>query len=187
MKKSIELRQEKQGLVDQLETLTQKEVLTEEEETRADELIGKIHKLNTSIERAVNTEAIRQEKAAQIAEQRAEQKAATNQAPKKDEASDARKRFSFFRAIKLATSGKKMDGLEAEMTQEAKREALEAGCTDWRDSGFGVPSWFMDAKKRDVQVGTATDGGHTVATDLGELIEYLRPEMQAVRLGATVH
>lgn len=179
MKKSIELRQEKQGLVDQLETLTQKDTLTKEEEARADQLIEDISALNTSIQRAVKTEQLLQEKATQVAEQRAtdQRRSQVKETPE----DKAAKNFSLLRAINLTSRGKSLDGLEREMHEEAQREMREAGVTP--EGNLHVPSMVF---KRDMTAGTDTAGGHSVQTDLGDLIPILEPKLQTESLGATV-
>lgn len=179
MKKSIELRQEKQGLVDQLETLTQKDTLTKEEEARADQLIDDISALNTSIQRAVKTEELLQEKATQVAEQRAndQRRSQVKETPE----AKATKQYSLLRAISLTSRGQKLDGIEAEMHQEAQKEIRDAGLT--MEGNLQVPSMVF---KRDMTAGTDTAGGHTVATEIGDLIPILEPRLQTEALGATV-
>ncbi len=55
------------------------------------------------------------------------------------------------------------------------------------EKGFHVPSEVL-REKRDLTVGTATAGGHTVATDVlgSSFIDILRNSMQVARLGATI-
>lgn len=78
---------------------------------------------------------------------------------------------------------RQLDGVELEMHQEAEKEAR----TFNRDiEGYGIPSFFMGREKRDLTVGTNTAGGHTVATELGEMIPYLQPKLMVEALGATV-
>ena len=179
MKKSIELRQEKQGLVDQLEALTQQDTLTKEEESRADKLIEDITAMNASIERSEKTEALLQDKATQVAQQRAnDQRRSQETETPEDKAS---KQYSLLRAISLTSRGKQLDGIEAEMHQEAQREIRDAGLT--MEGNLQVPSMVF---KRDLTAGTTTAGGHTIATDLGDLIPILDPKLQTETLGATV-
>ncbi len=180
MKKSIELRQEKQGLVDQLETLTQKDTLSKEEEARADQLIDDISALNSSIERAEKTEALLQEKATQVAKQRANNDQRRN-VEKDSPETKAAKNFSLLRAINLTSRGKELDGLEREMHEEAQREMREAGVTP--EGNLHVPSMVFS---RDMTAGTDTAGGHSVQTDLGQLIPILEPKLQTESLGASV-
>ena len=100
--------------------------------------------------------------------------------------------YEFKRAIRAQLGNKPVDGVEGEMHQEAIKEAREAGVNV---EGTGVPSWFMSIEKRhqpgtreyrDMTAGTTTEGGHTIQTDLGELIPALTPRLMTVDLGATV-
>lgn len=88
------------------------------------------------------------------------------------------KRYSLVRALQLAAAGKPLDGLEKEASDAvAKRTKADP-------QGFFVPA---DAF-RDLTVGTATAGGHTVATDLmaGSFIDILRNRTKVIELGAMV-
>jgi HK97 family phage major capsid protein len=95
----------------------------------------------------------------------------------------AKRDYSILRAIKLKSQGKPLDGLEAEMHQEAEREARERGMSV---EGVAMPSFMMDVQKRDLTVGTAATAGNLVSTDLGEFVPALRPRMKVMELGATV-
>jgi len=126
---------------------------------------------------------------------------------------DVPKHFSLHRAIRIQSGllghriadvhGKfeKRDGLEAEMMDEGENEARSAEITDFAPGGFIVPSMCAYSKRtanpemerrmlieemerRDMTVGTATAGGHMVATGLGDLIPFLDPETPLMRLGA---
>lgn len=178
MKKSFELRQEKTGLVDQLEVLTQKDSLTPEEESRADKLIDDISKINSSIKRSEAAEAVIQEKAEAVAEQRkADQRRSV---PKDTPEQKATKSYSLLRAISSVSRGKALEGLEKEMHEEAQKEMRDAGLTP--EGNLHVPSMVF---KRDMTT-TSTAGGHTIATDLGDVISILEPKLQTEQLGATV-
>lgn len=88
------------------------------------------------------------------------------------------KRYSLVRALQLAAAGKPLDGLEKEASDAvAKRTKADP-------QGFFVPA---DAF-RDLSVGTATAGGHTVATDLmaGSFIDILRNRAKVLELGAII-
>lgn len=118
----------------------------------------------------------------------------------KDNEDGVKKRYSFFRAIRQSNSGK-MEGLELEMHKEGIREARSAEVSDIPQEhgpGFMVPIFIshdpytekrrmerdLARERRDMLVGTTTAGGHTVATNLGELIPFLDPMMQVRLLGA---
>lgn len=94
------------------------------------------------------------------------------------------KRFSFLRAINALANPNKPDLQRA--------AAFEFECSDAvgkklkKDSdGLFIP---IEVATRDLSVGTATAGGHTVSTDLlaGSFIDILRNRMMAQKMGATV-
>ena len=118
----------------------------------------------------------------------------------KDTEEGVKKRFSFFRAIRQKNMNK-LDGLELEMHKEGIREARASQVSDVPEEhgpGFMVPIFISHdpyterrrmeqsaaRERRDMLVGTTTAGGHTVATDLGQLIPFLDPMMQVRLLGA---
>jgi len=88
--------------------------------------------------------------------------------------------FSIVRAVNALVTGNWNDaGFEREMSDEM------AGKLGKRAQGFYIPT---DVLMRDLNVTTATAGGHTVATDLlsGSFIDMLRNKMATVGLGATM-
>ena len=89
------------------------------------------------------------------------------------------RQFSIVRAVNaLATGDWSKAGFEREMS-DAQGQKLGKQAT-----GFYLPSDVQ----RDLTVGTATAGGHTVATDLlsGSFIDMLRNRMTVMDLGATM-
>jgi HK97 family phage major capsid protein len=96
----------------------------------------------------------------------------------------AKKRFSITKALRSQLKNGKLDGVEKEFHEEAENEARGFGGSI---SGVGIPSsMFRPAEKRDLTVGTGTQIGYTVATNVGEMIPYLQPRLQTAALGATV-
>lgn len=93
------------------------------------------------------------------------------------------KRYNLLRALNLQMRGKRLDGLEAEMHQEAEQEAQRSNINL---DGFGIPSMFFKPAKRDMTAGTANQGGNTVQTTVSDLIPYLWPRTTVEQLGATV-
>lgn len=179
MFKSDELKQQKEGKVQEMRTLsetatTEKRGFTEEERTKIEALKREIENLNTDIETALFLEKEEKRKADALAAQRAKDKGG------KDPEKEIVEKFSFVRAIKLAAEGRSLDGAEKEMYDEATKEARESGIS--LSGTVRVPSFF----KRDHTVGTNTEGGHTVETSVGELIPFLHPKMQVQGLGATM-
>lgn len=93
------------------------------------------------------------------------------------------KQFSFLRAINAMANPTDRAAQEA---AKFEFEASDAASVKMKRSpqGILVP---IDVLKRDLTVGTATAGGHLVATDLlsGSFIEMLRNRMMVNRMGAT--
>jgi len=88
--------------------------------------------------------------------------------------------FSVVRGINaLVTGDWKEAGYEREMSDEMGKKINK------RAQGFYIPT---DVLTRDLNVTTATAGGHTVSTDLlsGSFIDMLRNKMEVVGLGATM-
>lgn len=114
-------------------------------------------------------------------------RAASGSAPVSSAVSEGEKKdfgkFSIVRAMGLLQKNRQLDGIEAEVHQEAEREARSLGISL---DGVGIPSRFIHLGKRDLTVGTATAGGNTVATDLGGLIPFLNPKPVVMGLGADV-
>lgn len=92
----------------------------------------------------------------------------------------AKTEFRLLKAVR-ETIGKGLTGLEAEMMQEAEKEARSLGLT--LDGNLFIPSFFME--KRDMVAGTTTAGGYTIQTDIGGLIPLLDPRPVVRRMGAT--
>ena len=90
------------------------------------------------------------------------------------------RQFSIVRAIDaMARNDWSNAGFEKEMSDATSRKLGKQA------RGFFLPT---DVMYRDLNVTTATAGGHTVATDLlsGSFIDYLRNKMQVADLGATL-
>lgn len=85
--------------------------------------------------------------------------------------------FSVSKAIRESADGK-LSGREAEVSAELGKGREVRGVM--------VPTSAIFGETRAQTVGTATAGGHTVATNLGGLIDRLRPVLAVQGLGATV-
>jgi HK97 family phage major capsid protein/HK97 family phage prohead protease len=96
--------------------------------------------------------------------------------------------YSIRRAIACGASGK-LDGLEGEMDQEARKQYQANGwaCRAQGPNSVIIPFDVLNYSKRDALVGTASLGGNVVATNLlaGSFIELLRVRMKVAALGAT--
>lgn len=93
-------------------------------------------------------------------------------------------RFSFIRAINALANPNKPDIQRAAAFEHECSEAVGKKLKKASD-GFFIP---VEVATRDLTVGTATAGGHTVATNLlaGSFIDMLRNRMMVQRMGATV-
>ena len=90
--------------------------------------------------------------------------------------------FSFLRAINALCSPGDRAAQEAAAFEREASDAVAAK-TGKSARGFYVPS---DVQRRDLTVGTATAGGHTVATNLlaSSFIDLLRNKMSVTAMGA---
>jgi len=92
------------------------------------------------------------------------------------------RQFSYVKAIRaMANPTDKRAQEAAKFELEVSNAAQDKYRREAR--GFMVPDEVL---KRDLVVGTATAGGHTVATELRGLIDLLRNKMMVIRAGATV-
>ncbi|NBW11879.1 MAG: phage major capsid protein [Caulobacteraceae bacterium] len=94
-----------------------------------------------------------------------------------------RQQYSMVRAMRMASQGKQLEGLEAEMFQEADREARAAGIS--LNGTIRIPNIMQPEQRADLAVGTNSAGGFTVATEIGQLINILEPQLVTRKLGAT--
>lgn len=186
MKTANELRDQRAVLTEELDVLVEiakdeKRELNEEESTRSEEILAEVEKLDAKIERQSKIE----KRLAQRTQSEQKVEVRHKKAPISEEKKVV-KRYNFLKAINAyATRDGKLDGVELEMHQEAKREAQTQGRVI---EGLGVPGmFFRQPSKRDMTVGTPTAGGNTVQTTIdNELIEYLWPRTTVESLGATV-
>lgn len=140
----------------------------------ADQRKAEYDNLNEQLRNAEQLEAA--EKAAADAAFESRQK------PKESEEQKAARSFSFIRAISQISNNRQLDGVEKELYDEATKEAQRCGVSATGE--IRLPAFMFE--KRDQTVGTNTEGGHTVPTDLGSLIGVLRPRLALETLGATM-
>jgi len=76
------------------------------------------------------------------------------------------------------------DGIEAEMYQEAVKEAKEAGVSI--SGNIAIPSKFIQFGKTKAALNVGTEGTDVVATDLMGLIPVLNPNPVVSQLGITI-
>ncbi len=102
----------------------------------------------------------------------------------KSEGEKISKRYSLGRAIKMQSRGEKLDGLEAEMHQEAQNEVRGFGK---EITGLGIPSGLISLQKRASLTAEGSGTGlETVQTTVGDLIPFLRPNLYTAAMGATI-
>lgn len=185
MKTAKVLRDEYGEMAEELEMIVEianeeKRELTEDEAARTSQLEADLQELENKI-------TMREKLEARLAK-KTQADVTTEVRHKREPMTEEKKvvkRYNFLKAINERSKGRPLTGLEAEMHKEAE---IEASRSNLNLDGFGVPSMFFSnpAAKRDMTVGTNTQGGHTVATDVNELIDYLWPRTTVQALGATV-
>lgn len=156
----------------------EKRELTEQERTQLDAWETELSKLDGDIKFQEKIEARMATRAEADAKTKPEVR---HNKPNQTEEQKVIKRYSFLNVINARAKGKPLTGLEAEMHQEAEREAAR---TNLDIQGVGIPSMFF--QKRDLTAGTATQYGSTIQTDVGPIIEYLWPRMVTEKLGAAI-
>lgn len=180
MKRSDELKQLRAGKMDELtaiSTTASGAMLTEEQRSKAVSLKSEIENLDTDIQLAENAEAEELRKAEAIRRSRPAQKTPETQVTE---------RYSFMRAVRMAASGKQLDGVEAEMAQEAEKEFRASGITP--TGNLFIPSMLTKRgmERRDMTAGTTTAGGYTVPTMTEAVIPFLDPRLAVINAGATL-
>lgn len=87
--------------------------------------------------------------------------------------------FSVVKAIRDIKSGKGLEGLEREVSEQAARNSGQS---------LGANDFFIPAEygTRALEAGTDSEGGHLVETQVGDLIEKLDAALVTSQLGATI-
>lgn len=182
MKKSNELKQERNELVNAQNALiekakTENREFSAEEATAFDTRDAQIKTLDVSITRA---------EAAEDAQKRAASAAAGQSLGngQEKEMNKVMKRYSLHKALRSKVQNTVLDGLEAEMHQEMNQRAKEAGVAI---GGLAVPTMLPIQNRADGQTVTADSGAYganLVGEDLQNPIEFLRPQPVLASLGA---
>lgn len=149
---------------------------TPEEVQRQEQLNADVLALDKQIERAEATEA----NVARFAQM-------GGTAPKSEtiESNNITHRYDLQKALKNAAAGR-LDGVEAEMHQEALREAASYGIQ--LRGNVCIPQSMMEKRNvygTDANATDVNDGVTTVATEVAPFIEALRPTPIIQSLGAT--
>lgn len=189
MKKLKELRESfaaKQKELRDLQLLaeTEKRDFSAEEETKANDLLTEINELRSKIALAEQLEANEKE----MAERNARQPKPGNDGGIPKEV----RQYNFLKAIRGARTGKH-EGLEAEMHQEGVKEMRDAKI-DFEDTGVIIPMAVLrhrgheGAERRGMTATggspVGTEGGYTVAQEVGSFVDYLRQAIVLPGLGA---
>lgn len=180
MKRSDELRSLKAQKVERMQAIADAakgRKLNDEERSEFDELKAEVRNLVNEIDDSVFMEE-QQRSAAQ--EEANKRQNTHNTGGEKGEKKRIAKRYSLIRAINLTSKGKNLDGLEAEMHQEAIGEARAIGLET--SGNLQVPGMVA----RDMTAGTDTQGGHTIAEDLQGPIPILDPKLMVESMGTTM-
>lgn len=168
MKNSVELKQERAGIITDANALlelckTESRNLTADEQVSYDEKMSKIDELKKSLEMVERQEKLNAEIASKVV------------APIANEPKEVRN-FSFFKAVNDFTSGK-LDGVEREMHEEAVNEARSAGRSI---QGLGIPSFMLESRAVD-QAGSAI-----APTNINGYADALREASVFNRVGANI-
>lgn len=178
MKTVVELKQERASLVQEQTGLVEKartenRELKEAEETRFDAIQTEIESLDKSIKRA---EAAERNAAAASAGKNAVVVGADGvEAPKQE-------RFSILRAIKRLSSGKALEGVEAEVHNEQLESLRSQGVSVPEGAVFCMP---LESRAQSVSDDAGAKGGALVAST-PKLVQPLQPNLPITDLGVTV-
>lgn len=142
-----------------------------DEETKFDDLTKKRKAMEKEIERAQKLEEF---ESAKILSKRVAQ-------PKKTEEERVAEKFSFLEAIRQAQTGK-VEGVIAEVTQEAQHEARSMGLS--LSGQVAMPSSFMQVQSRAQTAGTAATAGTLIPTMLGDVQAALFPRLLTAEAGS---
>lgn len=186
MKRSDQLRQLKDAKLAELRGImdtAKGRTFTAEERTKSAAIQLEIEELNGDIKAAELVEA---EERASAEHQSGRQSRGRTTGGEAGEKTNLSQQYSLMRAIRIAASGKELDGVEGEMAKEAMNEARSNGIQP--SGNVLIPSMLINVRKeqRDLNVGTTTAGGFTVQTEVGDLIPILEPRLMTQALGATV-
>lgn len=158
--------------------------LSAEEVKTLDSLDKNISQLDEQIEVLERAE----KRAAEIVKRQASAVGAVqDNASEKKELSKISKHYSIAKQIQGIAEKKDRfhnEGMEAEMYQEAVREAKESGVSI--SGNIAIPSKFIKIGKQKAALNVGTEGADVVATDLMDLIPILNPNPVVAQLGITV-
>jgi len=169
MENSVELRQERAGLIQEANVMleackTESRKFTEDEQSSYDEKMNLIDKLKKDIEMVERQEKLNAEIASK----------SSTPAPSNEQEV---RNFSFFKAVNDFTNGN-LEGLEREMHEEAVNEARSAGRTI---NGLGIPSFMLESRANVTQTGSAI-----APTNVLGFADAMREASVFDKVGATI-
>jgi HK97 family phage major capsid protein len=186
MKKSDELKLERTAKLEAQRTLvakakTENRDMSAEENTAFDVAQDALTTLNVSIARHIKIEENELAMATAGATRLAGEGVGNGEQREKDQIA---KRFSFFRAIRLAHPGQKMDGVEKEVHEMGLAENREAKVAS-EEAGFALPvSMLSRASQQTVSQDAGAFGGALVQNAAPVIKDSLRPTLFLEELGA---
>lgn len=198
LKDALEKRQEK---IDSLDLILssadgEKRSVTEAENAEYDKLEKEIELLNTQIGRLERQEERKATKAKDVAKEEERKAAAVSGASasksEEREINTLGTKFRFTSGMNQLRNQKPLDGVEAELTQEARSEVSASGKD--MEGNLAIPAKFVKilrkgdytatGEKRDLTI--ATEGTDVRPLDLQGVIPILAPDPIVARMGASV-
>ncbi|MFP4365529.1 MAG: phage major capsid protein [Bacteroidales bacterium] len=173
-----QLKEEKDNYMEELRTLSELDSMDAEQEQRFDKLNADVENLSSDIAE-LETKAKRDASVQKIRQS----VSGTREVKSGDEKDLSSFRFTKFlrEAVAQMKGEGKLTGIEAEMAQEAQREARKIG---EEIKGYGVPSILLNAGRRSVVAGTNEQGGYLVQDEPLSYLEALRDRLVLSQLGA---
>lgn len=96
-----------------------------------------------------------------------------------------RKRFSIAKGLYELSRRGGLTGIEREVHDQCVRGLGIADAENTLHLPLDIMASDLSGRRRDLEAGTASEGGYSVATDLGGMIELLRNQTKVLEIGAT--
>ncbi len=172
MKKSQLLKQQRATKLKEMDALLPGEgqTMTDEARTKFDALEAEVKNLDSDIKRNENLEA-------RTADMSWTQGGNPADAGEQREIDNIKKRYSILKAVRNEMQGRKQEGIEAEMHQEAMKESRGL---PGAGMGFGVPIMFR------ADLAVASTGANLVPIEQRGFIGALQPRLVTEELGCTL-
>jgi len=181
MKKSDQLKIERSAKLDAQRTLVnlakkENREMTDAENASFDGLQSEIEALDASITRTAKFEAN------ELAFAAANAGAAASTSEER-EVKKIEERFSIMRAIRMASPGQILDGVEKEVHEIGTAENRAAG-VNGVEASFALPLSFLRATQQTVSQDAGAYGGALVQNGAPQIVDNLRPTLFLEALGA---